>query len=242
MSVKMTYRVDSCCRKPDRASATPLSAATWVLAELDHNGRSYLPSLKIGTRTRLLPASPPPTDRRAELAAIVMAMESALRVFWKFAERLPAVRYPDVTICSDSAYAVVSVLEASAFDPQSAAMADRPNRDLLADARQLYERLSGLGMVRVRHVSSAENWVADAECNKQLDRLQAQRDRPVAASRKRLLIPAAAGIGTARNRNAKVLTLDSPSVLQVWDRQRDMDVAPLALPFVAPLRLSGRAH
>lgn len=229
MSVKMTYRVDSCCRKSDRSSAGPLSAATWVLVELEHKGRSYLPSLKIGTRTKLLPASPPPTDQRAELAAIVMAMESALRVFWKFAERLPGVRYPDVTICSDSAYAVVSVLEASAFDPESAAMADRANRDLLADARQLYERLGGLGMVRVRHVSSDENWVADAECNSQLDRLQAQRDRPVAAFRKRLLIPAGSGIGTARNRNAKVLTVDSPSVLNAWSRQWDVEVAPLAL-------------
>lgn len=125
---------------------------------------------KIQYWMRSLPLSPTPTNQRAEIAAIILALEVALEKY----DELDTNPYLDVTIYSDSKYAVECMnnwihkwrnngwINAAGYPVA--------NQDLIENASELDERLKVEGDVEYVWIPREKNQLADKYCNEELDR------------------------------------------------------------------------
>lgn len=124
---------------------------------------------------RKLPRSPRPTSQRAEIAAIILALEQALERY----RSLDSDPYLDVTISSDSRYAVNCmnewVYKWSRNGWVNAAGFQLVNRDLIEKASDLDDLLKKEGDVRYVWVPRGDNQAADALCNEILDEMEGSR-------------------------------------------------------------------
>lgn len=157
----MEIYVDGGCRGNGRPDAIGAAAAVIKLKW----GRSQ-------TWSRNLPngfSDPAPTNQRAEISAIILALELALG---KCAE-LVTNPYLDVKIYSDSKYAVGCMTEwiykwshngwiNSAGNPVA-------NQDLIREASNLDDRVRDEGRVEYIWIPRSENEMADEVCNDALD-------------------------------------------------------------------------
>ncbi|KAJ5094278.1 ribonuclease H-like domain-containing protein [Penicillium angulare] len=116
-----------------------------------------------------LPSYPAPTSQRAEITAIIIALEEALEKF-----REPRSNpYLDVTIYSDSKYAVECmsnwVYKWVRNGWTNAAGNEVANRDLIEEASDLDDRLRAEGDVKYVWIPREKNQLADGYCNDILD-------------------------------------------------------------------------
>lgn len=116
-----------------------------------------------------LPSYPTPTNQRAEIAAIILALEQALEKY----DALDTRPWLDLRIYSDSRYAVEYmnnwIYKWSGNGWINAAGNTVANRDLLEEASDLDDRLRGEGDVKYIWIPREENEIADRYCNQVLD-------------------------------------------------------------------------
>jgi ribonuclease HI len=119
--------------------------------------------------TRILPSNPRPTNQRAEITAIILALEKSVERF----EQLDHNPKLDVRIYSDSKYAVQCMEEWiykwANTGWRNSRGAPVANRDLLEEASELDDRLREEGRVKYIWIPRGENEVADRFCNEALD-------------------------------------------------------------------------
>ena len=120
-------------------------------------------------QTQRLPSYPTPTNQRAELTALVMALEWALERYHKL-DSDPRLR---VAVRSDSTYVVGCMNEWSykwrCNDWYNSSGREVANRDLIEEAVDLRDRLEEHGDVDFIWVSRDENTLADEYCKDVLD-------------------------------------------------------------------------
>lgn len=122
-----------------------------------------------GGWTRRLPSYPSPTNQRAEITAIILALKRALEKY----RNLDSDPYIDVTIYSDSRYAIncmtTWVYKWVRNGWRNAAGDEVANRDLIEEAYDLHCELKEEGDVDYTWIPRDENDVADDMCNRALD-------------------------------------------------------------------------
>jgi ribonuclease HI len=120
--------------------------------------------------TKSLPTYPPPTNQRAEITAIILALEQALEKF----EELDTNPYLDVKIYSDSRYAIGCmtkwIYKWTRNGWINAAGNEVANRDLIEEASDLDDRLKEKGDVEYIWIPREENQLADGLCNEHMDK------------------------------------------------------------------------
>ncbi|CEJ55300.1 hypothetical protein PMG11_01566 [Penicillium brasilianum] len=119
--------------------------------------------------TRTLPSNPTPTNQRAEITAIIVALEQALEKY----NSLETRPWLDLRIYSDSRYAVECmknwIYKWTRNGWVNAAGNTVANRDLLEEAFDLDDRLRKEGDIEYIWIPREENKVADGCCNRLLD-------------------------------------------------------------------------
>lgn len=165
MVYRMVFRVDGACRNNGNAWATGAAACVlYYNASGTSNRYTY--------KTQKLPKRPTPTNQRAEITAVILALEWAISRF----DDLEGYPTMDVTIYSDSQYAVSCMNEWSYKWCRNGWVNARGfevvNRNLIQKACNLEERLNDLGNVRFIWVPRSANSDADELCNEVLDNLQ----------------------------------------------------------------------
>jgi len=119
--------------------------------------------------TRSLPRYPPPTNQRAEITAIILALEQALENY----EGLDTNPYLDVKIYSDSRYAIGCmtdwIYKWTRNGWINAAGNEVANRDLIQEASDLDDRLKEEGDVEYIWIPREDNQDADRLCNEAMD-------------------------------------------------------------------------
>ncbi|KAK6337068.1 hypothetical protein TWF718_009854 [Orbilia javanica] len=156
----MQFYVDGACRGNGR----PGSAAAAAACLFSRNG-SYQ------SRVLRLRRNPAPTNQRAEICAIILALQWALEKH----QTLSTSPYLDITICSDSKYAVDSMttwinnwIDKDWYNAAGRLVA---NHDLFQRALALENKLSRLGRVKYVWIPREENEEADSACKEALDEL-----------------------------------------------------------------------
>ncbi|KAE8383309.1 ribonuclease H-like domain-containing protein [Aspergillus bertholletiae] len=154
----MEIYTDGGCRGNGRPGAIGAAAAVVV----KRNGKST-------SWTRSLPRYPPPTNQRAEITAICLALELALEKF----DQLDTNPQFDVTIYSDSKYAIgcmtTWIYKWARNGWFNAAGNQIANRDLIQEASDLDDRLDEVGNVKYVWIPREKNEVADRLCNEDMD-------------------------------------------------------------------------
>ncbi|OGM42553.1 ribonuclease H1 [Aspergillus bombycis] len=124
---------------------------------------------KYSARTQSLPSYPPPTNQRAEITAIILALKQALEKY----DELDTRPHLKVTIYSDSKYAIGCMTswihKWTKNGWTNAAGNDVVNRDLLEKASDLDDRLKEEGDVDYVWISREKNQLADRLCNEDMD-------------------------------------------------------------------------
>lgn len=119
--------------------------------------------------TRSLPSYPPPTNQRAEITAIIVALEQALEKY----NELDSNPWLHVKIYSDSRYAVDCMTKWIYKWANNGwinyAGRSVANRDLLEEASDLDDRLKEEGEVEYLWIPREENEIADKLCNENMD-------------------------------------------------------------------------
>ena len=119
--------------------------------------------------TRAMPRWPTPTNQRAEITAIILALEQALEEY----ANLDGNPWLDVKIYSDSKYAIGCmtdwVYKWRANGWRNAAGNEVANRDLIEEASDLDDRLKEEGDVKYIWIPREDNDEADRICNDALD-------------------------------------------------------------------------
>ncbi|KAF2853555.1 ribonuclease-like protein H [Plenodomus tracheiphilus IPT5] len=156
----MVFQVDGGCRNNGYYGA--IAAAACVL--LRRNGQPGL------CWTEHLPDYPTPTNQRAELAAIILALKTALRRD----EELNIRTTLDITIQSDSKYAIncmnVWMQKWVHNGWMNAAGRDVANRDLLEKATHLEDEIREQnGDITYQWIPRSENGDADRCCIDAMD-------------------------------------------------------------------------
>ena len=163
MVYTMKIYVDGGCRNNGKPGAIGAAAAVFQF-KYDHQ-QCY---------TRELPESPTPTNQRAEITAIILALQQALKRY----KSLDSDPYLDVTIYSDSRYAVNCMNEWiykwSRNGWKNSTGAEVVNRDLIQKASDLDDLLAKEGDVRYVWVPREENNDADKYCNEVMDQMEEQ--------------------------------------------------------------------
>ena len=162
MTYTMRMWVDGGCR--GEAHGGPVGAAAAVVE--DNSG-------KIETHTAVLPASPIPTSQRAELTAIILALEQA-------AERQPALSFSTermlVTIYTNSNYArgCMTGWVPAAIDERCVGSVGRGvgNRDLIEHAVNLQSQIEQSGRVVYEWIGSDQNHRAQHAAISAIDAFQ----------------------------------------------------------------------
>ena len=154
----MKIYVDGGCRGNGQPGAIGAAAAVFE----KRNGGHY-------AWTKSLPQYPPPTNQRAEITAIILALEQALEKY----ENLDTNPYLDVKIYSDSKYAIGCmtnwIYKWTRNGWINAAGNEVANRDLIQEASDLDDRLKEEGDVEYIWISREENQLADRLCNECMD-------------------------------------------------------------------------
>ncbi|KAL2811872.1 ribonuclease H-like domain-containing protein [Aspergillus granulosus] len=154
----MEIYVDGGCRGNGKPWAIGATAAAFKKRNGKHKGYR-----------RALPSHPRPTSQRAEIAAIILALKKALRI----RKHLLTNPYLDVTIYSDSRYAVGCMtrwIHKWANNGWTNARGDEvANRDLIERASDLDDRLNRVGDVSYVYIPREQNQHADKLCNICLD-------------------------------------------------------------------------
>ena len=154
----MEIYIDGGCRGNGRPDSIGAAAAVFK----GRNGEAT-------TWTRVLPDWPSPTNQRAEITAIILALEKALEKYddLDFSPRLR------VKIFSDSRYAIGCmtdwIYKWCRNGWQNAAGNEVANRDLIEKASDLDDRVKELGSVEYNWIPRAENWEADEACDEAMD-------------------------------------------------------------------------
>lgn len=164
MVYTMKIYVDGGCRNNGKPGAIGAAAAVFKF-KYNHEQRYY----------RELPDYPAPTNQRAEITAIILALKQALERY----QSLDSTPYVDVTIHSDSRYAVNCMNEWiykwSRNGWVNAAGSEVVNRDLIQEASDLDDLLKKEGDVSYVWISRDQNQAADELCNEILDEMEEQR-------------------------------------------------------------------
>lgn len=160
MPYRMVFNVDGGCRRNGRSDS--IGAAACCFQRPYGNRYTY--------KTRVLDDYPvPPTNQRAEITAIIMALEWALERFDEL-DGYPSLR---VTIKSDSRYAVECMSNWIYTWVQNGWLNSRGrevvNRDLIERASDLDDRVKELGNVEYIWVPREDNVDADERCQEVLD-------------------------------------------------------------------------
>ncbi|KAA8652366.1 hypothetical protein EYZ11_006473 [Aspergillus tanneri] len=154
----MEIYTDGGCRGNGRPGA--IGAAAAIIKK--RNGR-------YDSWTRSLPLYPAPTNQRAEITAIILALELALEKL----EELDTQPYLNVTIYSDSRYAIGCmtnwIYKWTRNGWTNAAGNEVANRDLLEEASDLDDRLDEVGDVKYIWIPREKNEHADRLCNEDMD-------------------------------------------------------------------------
>ncbi|KAL9581058.1 MAG: hypothetical protein Q9212_004130 [Teloschistes hypoglaucus] len=165
MPYTMRMSVDGGCRRNGYSNAI---AAAAVVVHLKWGRRKF--------RTRRLPNSPRPTNQAAELTAIVLALELALKKYNE-CENWPYMR---VTITTDSKYAHGCMTEWRykwvSNGWVNSMGRDVANQELIQRALELEEEIEKDGNVRYVWVPRAKNALADARVNERLDEMEEETD------------------------------------------------------------------
>ncbi|KAJ6110434.1 hypothetical protein N7486_002669 [Penicillium sp. IBT 16267x] len=126
-------------------------------------------------RTRSLPPYPPPTNQRAEITAIILALERALETL----DELNKSPHLDVRILTDSKYAIGCmtdwIYKWTRNGWINSAGNEVANRDLLEEASDLDDRLKEEGDVDYIWIPREENEYADGLCNRDMDEQMRRR-------------------------------------------------------------------
>jgi ribonuclease HI len=159
MPYKMVFQVDGACRSNGRPYATGASAAVLLRR---NRSVSRIWSAVLSSRC-------PPTNQRAEIIAIILALRAAIQVDRELDIRARL----DVVIETDSQYAVCCMTRWMRKWRQNGWVNSKgmavANRDLLEEADELEDHLLELGEVVYRWIPRRENGEADKFCNKALD-------------------------------------------------------------------------
>lgn len=154
----MEIYVDGGCRGNGQPGAIGAAAAVFK----KRNG-------KYDAWTKSLPPYPPPTNQRAEITAIILALEQALEKL----EELDTNPYLEVKIYSDSRYAIGCmtdwIYKWTRNGWINAAGNEVANRDLIQEASHLDDRLKEEGDVEYIWISREGNQLADRLCNENMD-------------------------------------------------------------------------
>jgi ribonuclease HI len=155
----MEFYVDGGCRGNGRPGS--IGAAAAVMEK--KYGKSEI-------WTRSMPSIPTPTNQRAEITAIILALEVALDKL----EQLETNPYLDVKIYSDSKYAVECmskwIYKWCKNGWINAAGNEVANRDLIENASDLDDRLKEKGDVEYIWIPREKNQRADQYCNEEMDK------------------------------------------------------------------------
>ena len=156
----MNMKVDGGCRNNGYQGAVGAAA---VVLEKKYRGRRQI-------WTQVLPGYPTPTSQRAELAAIILALEKAVEKV----DELYNGPYLIVTIYTDSKYAHGCMTDWSYKWRDNgwvnAAGRDVVNQDLVKEALELEAAIERYGgEVEYIWIPRAENEEADAAVNDRLD-------------------------------------------------------------------------
>lgn len=155
----MVFNVDGGCRRNGEPDAIGVAACCLQL----RGNRHYR------LKTRKLDDYPvPPTSQRAEITAIILALEWALERFDELQDSPMLV----VDINSDSRYAVDCMTDWIYKWTRNGWTNSRgvevANRDLLEVASELDDRVAELGSLNYNWVPREDNVDADSECQKAL--------------------------------------------------------------------------
>jgi ribonuclease HI len=162
MTYTMTIYVDGGCRRNGNVGA--IGAAACVFMNRRGPWKSWVKKLPL--------SNPQPTNQRAELEAIILA----LRQGWEIYLSLDTNPYMHVTIFADSKYALGCMTQWRQKwlrnDFTNSAGNEVVNRDLIECAYELDERLANEGSVEYEWVPRADNQHADAAVNRMLDQME----------------------------------------------------------------------
>lgn len=154
----MRIYTDGGCRGNGRPGAIGAAAAVFM-----RKYRGYK------AWTRSLPSYPPPTNQRAEITAIIVALQQAL----KRSHELNTNPRLYVRIYSDSRYAINCMTEwiYKWLDNGwiNCSGSEVVNRDLLEEASDLDDRLREKGKVKYIWIPREKNDIADRLCNEDMD-------------------------------------------------------------------------
>lgn len=160
----MEIYVDGGCRNNGRSNS--VSAAAAVVERRWGKDKFY---------KKPLPQEPySPTNQRAEIAAIILALELGLEKYGQ----LHSDPYMDVTIHSDSKYAIGCMTEWihkwRRNGWTNAAGNPVKNQDLIKKAAELHDRLDREGSVEYVWIPREQNVLADQLCNEAMDDMVAR--------------------------------------------------------------------
>lgn len=154
----MEIYVDGGCRGNGQPGSIGAGAAIFQL-RYGHQKRWH----------KILPPYPPPTNQRAEITAIIVALEQALEKY----EELDSNPWLDVKIYSDSKYAIGCmtdwIYKWSRNGWRNSAGNPVANQDLIQEASDLDDRLKEEGTVEYIWIPRSENRDADELVNKVMD-------------------------------------------------------------------------
>ncbi|CAG8959573.1 hypothetical protein HYFRA_00001475 [Hymenoscyphus fraxineus] len=161
MVYRMEFKIDGACRGNGNWDA--IGAAAAVLLGRDGEWR------KCWTRFLEADEYQPVTNQRAELTAVIVALEAALRKV----RSLNSSPYVVVEIQSDSRY-VVKCMNEWVYKWSSNGWINSKgnevaNRDLIQEASDLDDELKEHGDVDYVWIPRSENYDADRFCNEELD-------------------------------------------------------------------------
>ncbi|KAF2774431.1 ribonuclease H-like protein [Teratosphaeria nubilosa] len=163
MAHRMTFYVDGGCRGNGQPGAYGAAAAL----QEDASGQ-------ISRFTRKLEKHENPTNSRAEITAIILALETALDGSDSPAER----PFLDVTIHSDSEYGVKCMNEWIHEWRRNGWVSSKgwevKNRDLIERASSLEDQVKEFGAVTYKYIPREQNRKADKCCNDALDEMEVE--------------------------------------------------------------------
>lgn len=152
---KVVFRVDGACRNNDLPARYRYAAAACCL--ILGPGRQY-------TRTVRLPDHPTPTDNRAELMAVTMALRWALRVWAGLDRSISSPRF-EVEVQSDSRYSIGAMTQwQSGWRERGwTSSAGKPvaNRDLIEEAERYNVEIRKVGTITYKWIPREQNSAAD---------------------------------------------------------------------------------
>ncbi|KAH9824485.1 Ribonuclease H [Teratosphaeria destructans] len=163
MTHRMTFYVDGGCRGNGQLGAYGAVAAV----QEDQSGQ-------ISRFTRKLQQHESPTNSRAEITAIILALETALGG----SDSLAVRPFLDVTIHSDSEYAVKCMNEWIHEWRRNGWVDSRgwdvKNHDLIERTSSLDDQVREFGAVTYKYIPREQNRKADKCCNDVMDEMEVE--------------------------------------------------------------------